>query len=145
MALDLQSLTKLLNYLELMLNRLEEKKPDIKKITEDFDLLFSVEHMLHTAIEAAVNISEHIIAGLNLGHPDEAKESFKILAKNGIISDSLAQKLDRAPGMRNILVHEYADIDPDQVIKVISGGKLEDLKQFSKQVTKFLQRNDNPS
>lgn len=126
-----------------MLSHLEKEKPEIRSIKTDFILLFSIEHMLHTAIEAAVNISEHIIAGLNLGHPDEAKESFKILSKNGIISEELAKKLDKAPGMRNILVHEYADIDPDQVIKVISEGKLNDLKSFASEITAFLDRQES--
>jgi len=141
MALDQQTLTKLLSYLELMINRLEEKKDGIEKITSDFDLLFSVEHMLHTAIEAVANISEHIIAGLNLGHPDRTKDSLKILAKNKIISEELSEKLGEAADMRNVLVHEYADIDPEHIIKVIKSGELNDLREFSKEITEFLKKN----
>lgn len=66
-----------------MTSQLEEKQITVQKLQTDLDLLFSIEHRLHTAIEAVINISEHLVAGLNLGHVDYAKDAIELLSKEG--------------------------------------------------------------
>lgn len=139
MALDNVTLYKLLSYLNDMIVGLEEKKVTTKKLSTDEDLMFSVEHRLHTAIDAVINISEHIIAGLNLGHVDTAKDAIKLLAKHKIIPQNLGNKLGKAADMRNILVHQYFEVDVKEVA-IASTENLDDLRDFTKVISEFLEK-----
>ncbi len=139
MALDYHTLNKLIAYLEEMVSQLEEKQITEQELTSDTDLLFSIEHRLHTAIEAVINISEHIVAGLNLGHADYAKDTIKILSKEGIISKDLVDRLEKAADMRNILVHQYFDIDVSEIADAATKD-LKDLREFAKAINDFLEK-----
>lgn len=139
MALDLKTLNELLDYLEEMVDQIEKKQIDVGKLTKDDDLLYSVEYRLQTAIESVINISEHIVAGLNLGHEDTAKDTIKTLAKHKIIPQDLAERLGEAADMRNVLVHMYFKINVEKIAKAATKD-LEDLRAFAKAVYKFLEK-----
>lgn len=142
MALDKTTLSKLLDYLNERITSLENKKITQVKLEADEDLLFSVEHQLHTAIEAVINIAEHIVAGLNLGHVDTAKDTLKILVKSKIIPAELGERLGDAADMRNILVHQYFEIDIKKITMAVTKD-LNDLRAFAKAVYEFLEKNSN--
>lgn len=139
MALDLRTLNELLDYLEEMVDQLEEKQINTDKLIQDDDLLYSVEYRLQTAIESVINISEHIVAGLNLGHEDTAKDTIKALAKHNIIPQDLAERLSDAADMRNILVHMYFKVNIEKIAKSATRD-LEDLRSFAKAVNEFLEK-----
>jgi len=139
MALDYLTLNKLISYLEEMISQLEEKEITKQKLQSDTDLLFSVEHRLHTAIDAVISISEHIVAGLNLGHVDRAKDIIRILSNEGILTKNLADKLGQATDMRNILVHQYFDIDVNEISDAVTKD-LQDLRDFVKNINTFLKK-----
>lgn len=139
MVLDHHTLNKLIAYLEEMTSQLEEKQITVQKLQEDLDLLFSIEHRLHTAIEAVINVSEHLVAGLNLGHVDYSKDTIKLLSKEGIISKDLAERLGKAADMRNILVHQYFEIDVRKIADAATKD-LKDLRQFAKDINVFLEK-----
>lgn len=140
MALDKTTLSKLLDYLNERVSSLENKDITQIGLETDEDLLFSVEHQLHTAIESVINIAEHIVAGLNLGHVDTAKDTLKILAKSKIIPSELAEKLSDATDMRNILVHQYFEIDTKKIATATTKD-LVDLRTFAKAIYEFLEKN----
>lgn len=72
-----------------------------------------VERALHLAIEARLDIGSHIISTQGYREPIYAREVFEVLAENGWICRSLREKLQGMTGFRNILVHDYATIEPD--------------------------------
>ena len=45
--------------------------------------------------------------------------SFLELAKQGVVSETLARDVARSTGLRNILAHEYDEIDQKQVYRAI--------------------------
>jgi uncharacterized protein YutE (UPF0331/DUF86 family) len=59
------------------------------------------------------------------------------LAKRGLIERSLAERLQRAVGFRNVLVHEYTEVDWRIVMQIIRTGT-RDLAAFGKAVVKKL-------
>lgn len=137
MALDQQTLDELLNYLEQMIDQLATKQVTVDELTHNDDLLFAVEHRLQTAVECVINIAEHIVSGLNLGHEETAKDTIQTLAKNEIIPQDLADRLSKAADMRNILVHLYFKINIENIAKAATEG-LNDLRDFAKAVNEFL-------
>jgi uncharacterized protein YutE (UPF0331/DUF86 family) len=49
-------------------------------------------------------------------HATSYKEIVILLGRRGVISDSLAARLEKIGGFRNVLVHGYMDLDPEMVL-----------------------------
>lgn len=106
-------------------------------LLESEDALPAVKYRLVVAIESAVDVAEHIIASEALRTAQTMGDSFVVLAEGGWINESLADVLRDAAGFRNLLVHQYADIDDARVIEVIR-TRLGDLTQFCESIASHL-------
>jgi uncharacterized protein YutE (UPF0331/DUF86 family) len=69
----------------------------------------------------------------------ENKELFAILAKMNIIDQELSINLQKMAGMRNILAHEYLEIDKTQVYQAIKEN-LPDIVHYCQAIEAFLQK-----
>ena len=74
---------------------------------------------------------------MNLGLPADNTELFDLLAKRKVLSVRLAKKLGPMAGFRNILVHEYLEIDRHRVYRALSKD-LGDFELFIKAVSRLL-------
>ena len=79
----------------------------------------AAERNMQVAIQSVLDICNHIVADMKLEVPDEEKQAFRILAAHKIIPQNLAKTLSAMAGMRNILVHEYLDVDHDRLYSVM--------------------------
>lgn len=68
-------------------------------------------YYLILAIEECRDLTEHLIAENAWGVPESAAEAFELLARQGVIDAALARRMREAVGLRNLLVHEYAEVD----------------------------------
>ena len=66
---------------------------------------------LHLAAEAAIDLANHWIADARLRTPETNRDAFSVLEEAGEISSGLAERLRGWAGFRNVLVHQYANID----------------------------------
>jgi uncharacterized protein YutE (UPF0331/DUF86 family) len=78
--------------------------------------LAAVERMLERIVLRAIDVNEHIIGALATGTEQKAtrltyRETFLQLADHGIYSREFAERIASSAGLRDILVHEYNDID----------------------------------
>ena len=96
---------------------------------EDDDSSKLAERHLEIAIQAAIDIGHHVIADMDLGLPQDYKDVFRILAKHNIISSHLGKKLESMTGMRNVLVHDYLQLDVHRIYAAIKND-LRDLDEF---------------
>jgi len=109
-----------------------------EEVISDLKILGSIKYYLIVAIEACIDISNHIIAKEHLGVPQTYSDCFKILQANNIISNQLAQKLINMAKFRNLLVHLYWDINDKKIYEILQ-SELDDFKEFIKQIsTAFL-------
>lgn len=69
------------------------------------------ERYLHLAVEAALDLANHWIADRALPTPDANRDTFTVLERAGELEPELAERLRGWAGFRNVLVHEYLDID----------------------------------
>lgn len=90
---------------------------DSKIYFEDYDLQAIAERNLQLAIQACMDIGSYIIARQNLTIPDSEENTFVVLAQADIITRTLANRIKGMVRFRNILVHDYMDIDSAIVIK----------------------------
>ncbi|MGB9724155.1 MAG: type VII toxin-antitoxin system HepT family RNase toxin [Chloroflexia bacterium] len=97
----------------------------------------SAERFLQLAIEAVTDMGNHLIADLALGEINWYSDIPRILAEKGYIGKDLEEKGIRMLGFRNVLVHEYLDIDRRIVYEVLQQG-LEDLEALRQFFARFL-------
>lgn len=107
------------------------------------DLPFERDHLRQDAIamnlqrsaELCIDMANHLIRTRKLGLPQDSRDSFGLLEQEGLIDSALAGKLKGMVGFRNILVHEYRELDLEIMIDIIE-GRLDDLLEFTGQVLK---------
>ncbi len=96
------------------------------------------ERLFEKIIEAIVNIGFMLVKLEKLEIPETDKDVFISLEKKGIISPTLSKKLRGAKGMRNILAHEYGEINDELVYYAISKEIIPDTEEFLNQIQKAL-------
>lgn len=101
----LDEMIKQLRYLR-KLEALEEKKFVLEETN-----LFLAERVMERLIGAALDINMHLVADLSGEVPDDYFSSFIELAKCGVLPLSFAKKLAPSTSLRNILVHEYQELN----------------------------------
>lgn len=102
------------------------------------DVPFEQDHMKQDAIatniqracEQAIDLANHVIRKRKLGLPQESGDSFSFLAASNIIPVELSKKLRKMIGFRNVLAHQYRDLDIHLMEDVIK-HHLDDLLVFS--------------
>ena len=77
----------------------------------DLDRQESVAFNMHLAIQNCMDIAAHIISEEGMGLPSSAGDMFFLLHENGYLSAELAERMVKAVGFRNLLVHEYEKIN----------------------------------
>lgn len=92
-----------------------------------------VERTLHLAVESCLDIASHIISGEGLREPMDNKDIFVVLGEAGYLSDSLVKRLVKMAQFRNIIVHDYARLDPEIVWRILKRD-VEDLKVFMEEI-----------
>ena len=97
----------------------------------------NAERYLQLAIQAVLDVSNHIVADFGANLPADNKELFDLLVKRKIVSLRLARKLTPMAGFRNLLVHEYMEIDRHRVYATLEND-LGDFDAFIKAVSKLL-------
>jgi len=108
---------------------------------EEFDnnpLLYgSAERFLHLSIEALIDIGNHIISDDNLGRVDVYKDIAIIMAENGYLSEEEKNLFIRIIAFRNILVHDYMDLDRDVIFNLLKNN-LTDIRGILKSYLKLV-------
>ena len=97
----------------------------------------SAERFLHLAIEAVLDMGNHVIADDRLGTVDWYSDVPKILCDRGMITPDLRDRWIRMIGFRNTLVHDYIEIDRGIVFEVLHNG-LGDLEELKRLFASFL-------
>ncbi len=92
-----------------------------------------VERRLQLSIQVCIDIANYLIAHLGLCVPDEQENVFAVLGREGIIPPDLAQRMVGMVRFRNILVHNYLDIDAALVHRLLA-QHLADFDQFSREI-----------
>lgn len=127
-------LEKLEEYLQI-LHRLRETP--LATFLENPEKYGSAERFLQLAIEAIDDIGSHLVADLQLGTVEWYRDVPELLYEAGYIDEALYQRWLRMIGFRNILVHDYLDIDRHQVYQILQ-NHLEDFDQIRSIFAQFL-------
>lgn len=72
------------------------------------------ERYLERIVNRSVDINFHLVKAAGGPPPDDYTDSFLLLATIGVLDAGTARSIAPAAGVRNILVHEYDDLDMQQ-------------------------------
>lgn len=83
----------------------------VERLERDRMLRHAVERVLTQIVELAVSVNSHVAASLLAEAPKDYRSSFSLAVAAGLLEDDLATRLRRSVGLRNVLTHEYVDVD----------------------------------
>ncbi len=66
-----------------------------------------------------MDVASHIVAQRRLGIPDSYREMIAILEQNGVLDSRLSKSLQNMISMRNLLVHQYLEVDYQLLFEAI--------------------------
>jgi len=118
------------------LRRIREKRSvAIDEFLRSMDRQESILFNLQMAIQGCIDIAAHIISDEELGVAGSTNEMFYILQENGYLPPELTEKMVAAVGFRNLIVHEYGNVDLKKVFD-IACEDIEDLDLYLKTILK---------
>ena len=98
-------------------------------LRNDIDLQDSVLHNLQLAIQGCIDIGSHIISDEGWGIAGSLGDILYPLRDRNVIEADLTERLVAMIGFRNILIHEYDDINIDIVYDILQ-NRLKDIDQY---------------
>lgn len=91
--------------------------------------------MLQVAIEAMIDICNHIVAREGLGLPRNYRDGFHILAEHKIIEPEMLNTYIRMTKFRNRIVHLYDEVNIEEVYEILRNN-LPDFDRFIASIVK---------
>jgi len=98
--------------------------------------LRGVKYTFVTAIEACVDVAQHLCSSEGWGPPADNGDAIRLLGVHGVLRAEVADPMRKAVGFRNVLVHEYVDVSDKIVLSRLED--LDDLHAFVREVGAFL-------
>lgn len=98
--------------------------------------LRGVKYTFVTAVECCVDVAQHLCAAEGWGPPADNGDALTLLGRHGVLEPAHAAAMRQAVGFRNVLVHEYAKVDDEIVLRRLADPS--DLERFAAAVARWL-------
>ena len=104
----------------------------------------ALERLLERIITRAIDVNNHCLAELAKGSEPIRSyyETFLRLADLGVYPENFAKEIAPSAGLRNVLVHEYDQVDQRQVWQSL-GKALAQYAQYCNYLITFLEKNES--
>lgn len=110
-------------YLRTLAERSDEE------LRSDFAVMGGIRHYLLLAVETVLDLGSHVISSEGYEAPGSYADIFRVLADEEVVDSDLADRLMTMARLRNVLVHVYADVDEERVLRILRES-LVDLDRF---------------
>lgn len=107
-------------------------------IAGDIVTLSGVKYLFVVAIEGCAKVAHHIAASGGWPAAETNGDAVRDLGRRGVVSAEVAASIADAVGFRNLLVHQYGDIDDGRAVAHLD--QLDDLRDFVAEVTLWVER-----
>ncbi|NMB16505.1 MAG: DUF86 domain-containing protein [Firmicutes bacterium] len=139
--LDYDTIHKHLQNIQESLTVLEQMRNiPLADFKEDIVRSWAVERGLERCIQNVLDIGGHILASIGVSLPSEYRQTILQLGEQGVLPTSFAEQMAPMAGFRNLLVHEYLQIDFDRVYDMLH-NHLDDFRAFAYYVAEFMKSN----
>ncbi|MGI5859262.1 MAG: type VII toxin-antitoxin system HepT family RNase toxin [Tepidanaerobacteraceae bacterium] len=120
-----------LTFLEEYCSDLDEARQNINREKfQDKVVRRYIERTLHMAIEACLDIANHIVSYEGYREPVDNKDIFQVLFEQKILDERLTENLKKMAQFRNVIVHDYIRIQPEIVYAILQKN-LGDILEFA--------------
>jgi uncharacterized protein YutE (UPF0331/DUF86 family) len=117
------------------LQELSETTPQtFEEYEKSFKEKAACERYFEKIITAVIDLAFLFIKYKKYDIPNEDKEAIELLSNNGIINENLSENLKSAKSMRNIIAHEYGQVDDELVFEAITEQLEKDVREFIKSI-----------
>ncbi|HXF04082.1 MAG TPA: DUF86 domain-containing protein [Blastocatellia bacterium] len=110
-----------------------------EKFIGDWQAVYAAERGIQTAVQNLIYIGAHILAALGDSQWDEYREIPLRLARHRVIPESSVEILQAMIGTRNVLVHQYAEVDVAKVYEIIR-DRLDDFDRFARHIKRYIEQ-----
>lgn len=108
---------------ERHLRRVAARLPtDASAMRPSSDAADAVVLHLWQAVQIVIDLAVSACVRLGLGSPPTYADAFRLLGNAGVVQQDLAERLARAAGFRNLVVHAYGELDMTLVHEAATGG-----------------------
>lgn len=138
MLVDLDKIHPKIRTIEDNLQKLKElRRFSPEEFSSDFMKEESAKHLLQTAIEAMLDIGNHIISRSRFRTPTSNADVFLVLVENGILPKAEIETYTAMARFRNRLVHFYDAVSTEDLYRVLR-QELGDFEKFIAHIARFL-------
>lgn len=116
------------------------KEKSLEEIEKDPYLQDVLERNFEVAAQSCIDIANRIISLEDLAKPSDYYQAIERLGENEIIPSKFAENLAPIAGFRNLLVHQYLEIDQEEVYRYLQN--LDQLHQFMNYIRDWLSDTD---
>jgi len=113
-------------HLRRVADRLPKDPGELAPMSDRSDAI--ILHLWQT-VQIVIDLAVSTCVRLGLGSPPSYDEAFRKLADARVIESSLAERLTRAAGFRNVVAHAYETLDMNRVFFAATQGPA-DLRAF---------------
>lgn len=137
-VVDKNQILRKLTELETHLKEIKEFSTiSVETYKEDWKTQRIVERTLQIMIELCIDIAEHIISDDHMRLPTTYSDTFKVLVENHVIDQSLFNIMEKMAKFRNVVVHQYENIDVTIVVSIL-GKSLKDFVEYKDAILIYL-------
>lgn len=90
----------------------------------------AAERSLQFSIEAAIGVAKHWAKSLSGNSPNEAYQAFEVISQYQLLTLEQLINWRKVIGLRNALVHDYLNIDPNIMRSIIAQGYYQQIFEF---------------
>ena len=128
--------------LETVVSQLEElARLPVEALRSGFRDAWAVERGLQLAAEILFDVGNHVLSA-HFGVSTKDYEDILVqLGRVGVIAPSLAERLKGLGGFRNLLVHDYLELDRERVLDGLERAPT-DFTEFALAVRRWLDRDE---
>lgn len=129
---------KLISELLVALQNLQElAQLSIEDFLSDRHKIGSAKYNLVVAIEALIDICNHIISKNRYRSPEDYADTFRVMYEVRAFDANLTKKLEKMARFRNRLIHIYWEINNQEIYRIMNEN-LGDFEQFLDAIKKFI-------
>lgn len=119
-----------------ILEKLEKTEFTKEQLATDMEVYPKVYFLYQNVIERCLGIASYACQMLDLPIPTSARDTFMQLADKNIIDKDTARRLSGAYGFRNMIIHDYDEINVDRIY-MEHKNNLMNIRDFLKQLLIF--------
>ncbi len=121
--------SRLATLVEMLSILKRHQKLSLKSYLEDRERQLIVEHALLVGIQSILDLATHILADSEVKDISDYRDALLKLGRIKVLPSHFAERIADMAGFRNLLIHEYQEIDSRKVHGFLT-QRLSDFEEF---------------